>query len=196
MPKVGMKPLRQTQLIEATLASVEAYGLAGTTINTISKLAGVSTGIISHYFGGKQGLLEATVRYLLKSLKTELVEALQKVDSSDPIVRLEAVVNVNFANIQVSSRGSRTWLAFWSQAKFSPELSKLQLVSERRLISNLKYSFRQLIPAEHVDAASHSTAAMIDGLWLRNALSDQPLSVETSTQYCIDYIHTVVKQYK
>ena len=69
MPKVGMEPVRRQQLIDATIESVAQRGLQGTTINTISKNAGLSSGIISHYFGGKQGLIEATVRYLLSNLK-------------------------------------------------------------------------------------------------------------------------------
>ena len=50
MPKVGMEKVRRQQLIDATLSSIEQHGLQGTTIVTISKLAGVSSGIISHYF--------------------------------------------------------------------------------------------------------------------------------------------------
>ena len=73
MPKVGIEPLRKQQLIEATLYSIGEYGLQGTTINTISRSAGMSSGIISHYFGGKQGLIEATVRYLLEQLKATII---------------------------------------------------------------------------------------------------------------------------
>ena len=56
VPKVGMKPVRKQQLINATLESVAQYGLQNTTIITISRIAGLSSGIISHYFGGKQGI--------------------------------------------------------------------------------------------------------------------------------------------
>jgi len=74
VPKVGMQPLRKQQLINATLESVAQYGLQKTTIMTISKIAGLSSGIISHYFGGKQGLIEATVKFLLEQLKLALLE--------------------------------------------------------------------------------------------------------------------------
>lgn len=196
MPKVGMKPLRQSQLIEATLESVEAYGLPGTTINSISKIAGVSTGIINHYFGGKQGLLEATVRYLLQSLHDELMHELKKVASDDPMGRLQAIVAANFSQVQVSEKGSKTWLAFWSQAMHTPEFARLQRVNERRLLSNLKYSYRQLLPTERVEEAAQTTAALIDGLWLRRALSDKPLTVADSAQLCMSYVQSVIGQYQ
>ena len=50
--------------------------------------------------------------------------------------------------------------------------STLQRVNQRRLESNLMYSYRQLI-ADPVKAreATNMTAAMIDGMWLRSILS-------------------------
>ena len=194
MPKVGMKPLRQNQLIEATLLSVERFGLSGTTINSIAKIAGVSTGIINHYFGGKQGLLEATVRYLLQSLHDELMKELHQLKSDEPLGRLEAIVKANFAQIQTSDKSSKTWLAFWSQAIHDKQFAALQQVNERRLLSNLRYSFRQLLPTDQVEQAAQTTAALIDGLWLRRALSVNPISVEDSAGYCINYIHSIVRQ--
>jgi TetR/AcrR family transcriptional repressor of bet genes len=196
MPKVGMKPIRQSQLIEATLTSVEMHGLQGTTISTISKIAGVSTGIINHYFGGKQGLLEATVRFLLQSLKDELMSELSQIDPSNAMARLEKIVAANFSQIQVSEKGAKTWLAFWSQAMHDPQLARLQRVNQHRLISNLKASFRQIIPAEHVEYAAQTTAALIDGFWLRGSMSDDPNWVDRSAKHCINHIQMVVKQFQ
>ena len=57
MPKVGMEPVRKKQLIEATLEVMAEVGYHGTTISLISKRAGLSSGIISHYFGDKLSLI-------------------------------------------------------------------------------------------------------------------------------------------
>ena len=53
MPKVGMEPIRRRQLIEATITSIHEYGFADATVSRISAAAGVSTGIVHHYFDGK-----------------------------------------------------------------------------------------------------------------------------------------------
>ena len=68
MPKVGMEPIRRQQLIKATMAAIDEVGLAEATVMRIARHAGVSAGIISHYFGGKDGLLEATMRQILTDL--------------------------------------------------------------------------------------------------------------------------------
>ncbi|MFT7703502.1 UNVERIFIED_CONTAM: TetR family transcriptional regulator, partial [Salmonella enterica subsp. enterica serovar Typhimurium] len=50
MPKLGMQPIRRRQLIDATLDAINEVGMHDATIAQIARRAGVSTGIISHYF--------------------------------------------------------------------------------------------------------------------------------------------------
>ena len=47
MPKLGMQPIRQRQLIDATLAAINEVGMHDATVAQIARRAGVSTGIIS-----------------------------------------------------------------------------------------------------------------------------------------------------
>ena len=68
MPKVGMQPIRRQQLIEATLQAVDQVGMGDASIALIARLAGVSNGIISHYFQDKNGLIAATAQYLMTVL--------------------------------------------------------------------------------------------------------------------------------
>ncbi|HEY7866616.1 MAG TPA: transcriptional regulator BetI [Psychromonas sp.] len=168
-----MKQLRKQQLIDATLVSVERHGLQHTTINTISGIAGMSSGIISHYFGGKQGLIEATLKYLLDELKQSLLVRTSGKNLS-PVSRLAMIVEANFTELQRSTAVAKTWLSFWSQAMHDPGLARLQHINNQRLYSNLLFSFKQLLPATAAINAAKQTAAMIDGFWLRSALSSTP----------------------
>ncbi|WP_250657112.1 transcriptional regulator BetI [Alkalimarinus coralli] len=195
MPKVGIEPIRKKQLIEATLSSIGTHGLQGTTINTISGIAGLSSGIISHYFGGKQGLIKATVRYLLDQLKVTLLNSAEQ-KALSPKQRLMMIVEANFTNIQQSDEATRTWLSFWAQAMHDPELAKLQRVNSQRLLSNLRYSFKQLMPPDKAIDAAKITAAMIDGFWLRSALSDSSKGeFKEAEMHCKQVIDTLILQY-
>src|SRR5207248_10108944 len=49
---------RRVQLIEVTIDSLAEVGYVGTTLAEIARRAGVSPGLVSHYFGDKDGLLE------------------------------------------------------------------------------------------------------------------------------------------
>jgi TetR/AcrR family transcriptional repressor of bet genes len=173
MARVGTEKLRKQQLIEATIKSIESNGFQGTTILTISRQAEMSAGIISHYFGNKQGLILATIRYLLEQLKQGLLD--QIANSEQPVSpeqRLQMIVDTNFDCFQQSTSVTRTWLCFWAQALHDPELARLQAVNSKRLQRNLLYSYKQII-SDPVQAktAANMTAAMIDGLWLRSSLS-------------------------
>ena len=173
MARVGTEKLRKKELIEATIESIESHGFQGTTILTISRRANLSAGIISHYFGSKQGLILATIRHLLEELKQGLLQQIANCEEPlTPELRLQMIVDTNFACFQKSTSVTRTWLCFWAQALHDPELARLQAVNSKRLLQNLLYSYRQAIPEkEQAFLAATMTAAMIDGLWLRSSLS-------------------------
>ncbi len=54
MPKIGMQSIRKQQLIQATLAVINEVGMQDASIALIARKAGVSNGIISHYFRDKK----------------------------------------------------------------------------------------------------------------------------------------------
>ena len=118
MPKVGMEPVRRQQLIDATIEVVAEVGLKSATINLISRKAGMSSGIISHYFGGKQALIEASVRYLVSRLT-------MTTPLPNPKDRLMAIVELNFSAVQQADSSTKTWLSFWGQSMHDANLYRL-----------------------------------------------------------------------
>src|SRR3546814_21149847 len=53
---------RRQSLIEATAACLAEHGAAGTSVRTICARAGVSPGLLRHYFDGIDGLIAVTYR--------------------------------------------------------------------------------------------------------------------------------------
>ncbi|PPI85321.1 transcriptional regulator BetI [Marinobacter maroccanus] len=194
MPIVGVKDTRKQQLIEATMASIAELGMQNTTIVSISKRAGMSSGIISHYFGGKQGLIEAALRYLLDQLGRELRERMAKTDRS-PEQRLNCIIESNFSEFQRSALAAKTWLSFWARSMHEPGLKRLQQINNARLYSNLRFSFAQVLEPGAATEAARQTAAMIDGFWLRSALSLDPAeSFEAGERLCKKFVHETLAQ--
>lgn len=186
MPKVGMQEIRRRQLIEATIGTIERYGFAETTIARISQAAGLSSGIISHYFGGKNGLLEATMRSLLRELQRETITRLRQARS--PQERIAAIVGSSFAPEQFTSRCCAAWLAFYAQVPWSPQLARLHRVYVRRLRSNLGHAFRQCLPAKRAELAAEGMSAMIDGIYVRAALLGNAADIEQAHTLANDYM--------
>lgn len=103
MPKLGMQSIRRRQLIDATLEAINEVGMHDATIAQIARRAGVSTGIISHYFRDKNGLLEATMRDITSQLRDAVLNRLHALPQGSAEQRLQAIVAGNFDETQVSS---------------------------------------------------------------------------------------------
>ncbi|MFP6561632.1 transcriptional regulator BetI [Paraburkholderia sp. B3] len=187
MPKVGMRELRRAQLIDATLLTIDEAGLSGTTLALVAQRANISTGIVSHYFGDKDGLLEATMRHILRDLWAATTRR-RRAAKAEPRARLRAIVAANFDVSQVSGPVMKTWLAFWSQSMHEPTLSRLQRVNRRRLYSNLSAEFTRALPRARARRAASGLAAMIDGLWLSGALAGGVFDTRAALRLANEYI--------
>ena len=191
MPKLGMREIRRAQLIDATLLTIDHAGLAATTLALVAQRASISTGIVSHYFGDKDGLLEATMRHVLRDL-WNATSRRRRAARDEPRARLRAVVAANFDVAQVSNPVMKTWLAFWSESMHKPPLQRLQRVNTRRLYSNLCADFSKVLPRAAARRAASGLAALIDGLWLRGALSGEPFDTRAALRLANDYIDLVL----
>lgn len=189
MPKVGMEPIRRKQLIDATLESIGEVGFSATTVQSIARRAGVSAGIIAHYFGNKLGLLEATMLDLLQQLKVDLLARLP--ENPTPQDRLSAIIATNFSKTQTDSLSAKTWLAFWSSAMHEPAFSRLQQINKSRLHSNLRVSFKAL-GHDNPHLAATSLAALIDGLWLRGALTQEGIDAQQCIAVCRHHVNQMI----
>jgi transcriptional repressor BetI len=192
MPKVGMEDLRRRQLIAATITSIHEEGFANATIARISRTAGLSGGIVAHYFDDKAGLLAATMRSLAQSLLRETVKRLKAAET--PAERIDAVILANFSESQNDPESVSAWLAFWAEARKTPALWRIQKINERRLLSNLRHAFRQLLPEADARRAAAGLAAMIEGLWLRCALSNGPLTIDQARAIARDYVARLLQK--
>jgi betaine-aldehyde dehydrogenase len=161
---------RRIQLVEVTIDSLAEVGYVGTTLAEIARRAGVSAGLVAHYFGDKDGLLEAAFRTLARSLAVRVRARLALAHT--PRGRVQAVIDTNLAPEEFDKRSGTAWLAFWGQVLHVSGLKRVQTAYQRRMLSNLRSDLRHLIPGEEARSLAAMIAAMIDGVWLRAALSE------------------------
>lgn len=187
MPKVGMQPIRRSQLIHATLEAVDQVGMDAS-IALIARLAGVSNGIISHYFQDKNGLLEATMRHLMSALSLAVRDRRLLLEDLSPRAQIRTIIEGNFDDSQVNGPAMKTWLAFWASSMHQPSLRRLQRINDHRLYSNICCEFRRVMPIAEARTAARGLAALIDGLWLRGALSGEAFDTQQALQIAFDYL--------
>jgi betaine-aldehyde dehydrogenase len=160
---------RRRQLIDVTLDSLAELGFVGTTLAQIAARAGVSPGLVAHYFGDKDGLLEAAFRTLARRVSDQVRARLRVTQT--PRGRIQAVIDANLGPAEFDRRTGTAWLAFWGQVLQSAGLKRVQCAYQRRTLSNLRGYFKKLLPPAEAASLAAMVAAMIDGVWLRAALS-------------------------
>jgi len=160
---------RRRQLIDATIEALADVGFSACTLGEIGRRAGVSPGLVAHYFGDKDGLLEATLRHLVTRLGHSTARRLSNV--RNPRARVQAVIDANLSPEEFDRRTASVWLAFWGQVIHAARFRRLQAIYQRRMISNLRHALRQLVPPQDVENIAAVVASLIDGLWLRATLS-------------------------
>jgi betaine-aldehyde dehydrogenase len=161
---------RRTQLVDVTIDSLAEVGYVGTTLAEIARRAGVSPGLVAHYFGDKDGLLEAAFRRLARSLAVRVRARLALAHT--PRGRVQAVIDTNLAPEEFDKRSGTAWLAFWGQVLHVAGLKRVQTAYQKRMLSNLRSDLRRMIPGAEARTLAAMIAAMIDGVWLRAALSE------------------------
>lgn len=166
MPKLGQEPIRRAALMEATVAEIGEVGSLDVTVSRIAKRAGMSSALAHHYFGGKAQIFLAAMRHILTEYGAEVRGALAVAPKER---RLEAIIEANFADSCFRPDTVSAWLNFYVLARREPEAARLLQVYQRRLHSNLTHALRGR--ADNPDAVASQIAALIDGVYLRAALS-------------------------
>lgn len=189
MPKLGMEPLRRAALVEATIAELGVAGTLDVTVSQIAKRAGMSSALAHHYFGGKDDIFAAAMRHILKDLQREIGDQLAQ--ARTPAQRLRGIITASFAPSSFDPVTINAWMLFYTMARTSPQAARLLNIYQRRLRTNLLVALRPLSQSPGKDA--ESLAALIDGLYLRAALS-RTQTAETARAHALSFAETLMRE--
>ena len=126
------------------------------------------------------------MRALLADLTAEVARRLAQAKGAR--ARVEAIIDSNFARAQFSPQAVTAWLAFWAQVPHVPALARLQRINAGRLQSNLRHALRQLMPTPEAARVASGLAAVIDGLWLRCAVTGGGVAPAAARALARDYV--------
>lgn len=168
--------IRRGELIQAAMTAIYEHGFANLTVARIAKDAEASTGSIHYYFGGKEALLEATMRHLLSLLMSAHQQQLKNAESHAD--RLHAVVQANFDKTFLTRETCRVWTQFWAFAPYQPKLERLHRINRARVRSNVVFCLRELIPEQDLRVTTNAILGYMDGVWVQLAQTRNELRLE------------------
>ncbi len=175
MPKLGMGPIRREQICRAAAVVIAREGFAGSTMRMVADEAGVSTGMLNHYFTNRQDLLTQALLYVSERAQGRMSQAIKDVPPGRG--RLVALLDNALADDEEATETWRVWINAYGEAVRLPELRH---TIESRLTSwyeMIDRALEGLVPADERDGIPWSWRfdAVLNGLALQALTSEAEL---------------------
>lgn len=179
---------RRQALMEATLRCLAEHGAEKTSIRTICREAGVSVGLINHYYSGKEALIADVYEQIAKGLQAGLQEEMEQVGGSAR-ERLSAFFRASFSPMNLDAGLLRVWLSFWSMTHQSEAIAAVHDRTYGAYLQTLQTLVSELAreqPARDLDVrlVAIGLSGMLDGLWLEWCLNPRTFTPEEGIRLC------------
>ena len=162
---------RRQALITATLSLVAEGGARIATVRAIAERAGVTAGLIRHYFQSKDGLIAASYRHVMERMTDESVAVLKSAPH-DPQARLAAFVAASLRPPVVDREALILWASFMQETNRDAAMLATHsstYLGFRDLLQGLIAALPQDRSATELRQMAIACNAVIDGLWLEGS---------------------------
>lgn len=167
---------RRQSLVEATARVLGRKGAAGVSVRTICAEAGVSPGLLRHYFAGVSDAISEAYRWTGRLIAAALEEAVAGA-GTEPRQRLLAYLTASFRPPIASPELLAAYVAFWGLSRSDPGVAAVRAevyLEYRSRLESLLLAWRADLPDPAM--AAIGLTALIDGLWLELSLGEAPFS--------------------
>jgi len=179
--------IRREALIDASLRCLAREGHEGLSVRRIAAEAGVSVGLINHYFPSIDMLIADAYETLATDIAGRMAKAAEQAEGS-PRERLAKLIEACFAPEIMDPSLLRVWVVFWGMILHSPEMRIVQQRTNSRFCNVYERFLRDVAEAEgkRVDTTllARGLSAMHDGLWLEFCLNPDSFKVEDGMALC------------
>ena len=169
--------VRRQDLVAATLDCIADYGLKGATVRQIAERAGVTPGLIRHYFVSKDKMFEAAYRKILDRMFTTSMEIAAR-HGGDPIARFRSFVLANFRGEIIAPSTIALWATFVSQIGVDPTLARMHRESYLAFLETIERLLQDVLEAAgkapdkaEIRRLAIAANALLDGLWLEGGVA-------------------------
>lgn len=188
---------RRQLMIEATIRCLAKQGSAGVTVENICKEAGVSRGLLSHYFNGKDDIIVQTYMQISEKF-SQKVKNIFECDKTKPYDKLKDMIAVSFKAPIFSKEEVAVWLSLCNLVRIDERLSEIDRRLYNRYRLNIAKAFDDLAEEKGITInatrAGLGLSALIDGLWLQWSLDQDAFVPQEAEVVCLDYVNRLIGQ--
>ena len=193
MSKIKSKEVRQEELIAATMRCIARVGLSATTLQMVTREAGLSLGIANLHFQSKENLLRATLESVMREYHSGQFAILEDEGEVSPAVRLGRLLDFQFSARVTNREKMSVWFAYYGEASARPMYQKICASMDRLAANKLEQVLAALISTggyQRLDAKQLATGylAMIDGLWLSLLVAPRSLTKKNAKHIAATYL--------
>jgi TetR/AcrR family transcriptional regulator, transcriptional repressor of bet genes len=159
---------RRQALISATLALAAEGGARAATVRAIAERAGVTAGLIRHYFQTKENLIAESYRHLMSAMIDDSLAVLTYAPK-DPAARLAAFVGASLRPPVVDRDVIVRWAAFLQETRDNPamlDIHRQTYLAYRDQLQSMIAALPGERSPEDLRHLSIAANAVIDGLWI------------------------------
>jgi TetR/AcrR family transcriptional regulator, transcriptional repressor of bet genes len=177
MPKLGMEPIRREQICRAAAKAISEQGFAGTTMRMVAEEAGVSTGMLNHYFANRMEMLEATLLFVSQRQQARESSAIEGMEPGEK--RLRALVRSVLPTDRESNEAWRVWIAAHGASVRLPELRDVMASRNDLWFEILQRGLEGVVPSSGRERVPY--AWQLDALM--NGLVIQAVTTEADIRF-------------
>lgn len=155
--------------------------------------AGVSPGLLRHYFEGVDALIAETYRTTTDRMARAVAAAVAQA-GEDKRARLIAYITANFHHPIADPEVLATWIAFWSLIRSDPAIASIHKESYAAFRAELEILLADCgMPPAQTGPIAIALTALVDGLWLELSLDASTLSGQQASAIAIRWVDTLLK---
>lgn len=177
--------VRRQDMIDVTLRCLAELGPKGTTGREVCRRAGVSHGLLRHYFDNPQNLLFETYEALCDRYLAEFEAVLANAGTA-PWDALDGLFVKLFSEEWSGPETLGAWQAFWTMTRTDPAFAAKSEDYNARLRGLLARAIgdQARTSGMPLEDAVATISAIMDGLWLDLCLSQTRTSRERALYLC------------
>lgn len=163
---------RRAQLMQAVLDLIAEAGPQAATVRSIAARAGVTPGLIRHYFQSKEALTRAAYRHLMDGMTDRSAQGLAMAPD-EPRARLASFIAASMRPPVLDAQAVALWAGYLHDLQRDPEMLAVHRASYLHYRDTLQGLIADLGRARSVEGLRQDAIAcnaVIDGLWLEGSI--------------------------
>lgn len=180
--------------IDAAIWSLAEHGYKGTTVRKIASVAGVTPGLLTHYFSGKEELIAESYKHLAQNF-LDIFETRTFDKKDQPLEALRTFITATFDSDNLEPKLLKVWLSFWSLTLSEPELQHIHRETYRHYVDALEAMLASAyaqasvsVKDTRIRAQAIGINALLDGMWLEWCLDPDTFSPNEGLEIVFDFV--------